>query len=132
MISTGSSSRTCRSNYSTRSSSSAAGPVRSRSSVSSSGRPLILSPCSMRSFGFEHGLPLAVDLVMDVRFLPNPHWVHELRPMTGFDAPVREYMLGQPATKEFLVRFEHLLELLLPACEHEGKSYLSLAIGCTG
>ena len=87
---------------------------------------------AVTSFGFKQGLPLDVDLVMDVRFLPNPHWVEELRPMTGLDAPVREYVLGQPATSEFLVRFEHLLELLLPAYEAEGKSYLSLAIGCTG
>jgi UPF0042 nucleotide-binding protein len=67
-----------------------------------------------------------------VRFLPNPHWVEELRPQTGLDAPVRDFVLGQPATDEFLSRFEHLLELLLPAYEVEGKSYLSVAIGCTG
>ena len=87
---------------------------------------------AVTSFGFKQGLPLDVDLVMDVRFLPNPHWVEDLRPMTGLDAPVREYVLAQPATSEFLARFEHLLELLLPAYEAEGKSYLSLAIGCTG
>jgi RNase adapter protein RapZ len=87
---------------------------------------------AVTSFGFKQGIPLDVDLVMDVRFLPNPHWVEELRPQTGLDAPVRDYVLGQPATSEFLVRFEHLLELLLPSYEKEGKSYLSIAIGCTG
>lgn len=84
------------------------------------------------SFGYKHGLPLDTDLVIDCRFLPNPHWVEELRPQTGLDEPVRDYVLHQPATAEFLQRFEHLLELLLPAYEAEGKSYLSLAIGCTG
>jgi len=87
---------------------------------------------AVTSFGFKHGLPLDVDLVMDVRFLPNPHWVEELRPLTGLDDPVRDYVMAQPATAEFLERFEHLLELLLPAYQAEGKSYLSLAIGCTG
>jgi UPF0042 nucleotide-binding protein len=87
---------------------------------------------AVTSFGFKHGSPLDADLVMDVRFLPNPHWVEELRPMTGLDAPVREYVMQQPATAEFLLRFEHLLDLLLPAYEAEGKSYLSLAVGCTG
>jgi UPF0042 nucleotide-binding protein len=87
---------------------------------------------AVTSFGYKHGIPLDVDLVMDVRFLPNPHWVEELRPQTGLDEPVRDYVLHQPATAEFLQRFEHLLELLLPAYEAEGKSYLSLAIGCTG
>lgn len=87
---------------------------------------------SVMSFGFKHGLPLDVDLVMDVRFLPNPHWVEDLRPLTGLDSAVREYVLDQPATLEFLRRYEHLLELLLPAYEVEGKTYLSIAIGCTG
>jgi RNase adapter protein RapZ len=87
---------------------------------------------AVTSFGFKHGLPLDVDLVMDVRFLPNPHWIDDLRPLTGLDEPVRRYVLDQPATGEFLQRFEHLLELLLPAYAAEGKSYLSVAIGCTG
>jgi UPF0042 nucleotide-binding protein len=87
---------------------------------------------AVTSFGFKHGLPLDVDLVMDVRFLPNPHWVDELRPQTGLDAPVRAYVMEQPITREFLDRYENLLELLLPAYVAEGKSYLSLAIGCTG
>jgi UPF0042 nucleotide-binding protein len=87
---------------------------------------------AVTSFGYKSGLPLDVDLVLDVRFLPNPHWIDDLRPLTGLDAPVRSYVLGQDLTREFLKRFEHLLELLLPAYMAEGKSYLSLAIGCTG
>jgi UPF0042 nucleotide-binding protein len=87
---------------------------------------------AVTSFGYKSGLPLDVDLVIDVRFLPNPHWIDDLRPLTGLDAPVRSYVLGQELTREFLNRFEHLLELLLPAYMAEGKSYLSLAIGCTG
>lgn len=87
---------------------------------------------TVTSFGFRHGIPLDVDLVMDVRFLPNPHWIEHLRPHTGLDPDVRDYVLGQPVTKEFLDRFESLLELLLPSYMAEGKSYLSIAIGCTG
>jgi UPF0042 nucleotide-binding protein len=87
---------------------------------------------AVTSFGYKQGIPLDVDLVIDVRFLPNPHWVEDLRPLTGLDPAVRDYVLGQAATGEFLARFEHLLELLLPAYEAEGKSYLSVAIGCTG
>jgi UPF0042 nucleotide-binding protein len=87
---------------------------------------------SVMSFGFKHGLPLDVDTVFDVRFLPNPHWVEELRPLTGLDAPVRDYVLGQTAAQEFLTRVDDLLSFLLPAYVQEGKSYLTVAIGCTG
>jgi RNase adapter protein RapZ len=87
---------------------------------------------AVMSFGFKYGLPLDVDLVMDVRFLPNPHWIDELRALNGRDEAVRRYVLEQPATAEFLERFERLLELVLPAYAAEGKSYLTLAIGCTG
>jgi len=87
---------------------------------------------SVMSFGFKHGLPLDVDMVMDVRFLHNPHWIEELRPLTGHDEPVRRYVLDQPITIEFVDRVVHLLDLLLPAYAAEGKSYFSLAIGCTG
>jgi UPF0042 nucleotide-binding protein len=87
---------------------------------------------AITSFGFKHGMPLDVDMVMDVRFLPNPHWVEALRPLTGLDEPVRRYVLDQPATTQFLERYEHLLEMLVPAYASEGKSYLSIAIGCTG
>lgn len=87
---------------------------------------------SVISFGFKHGLPLDADLVFDVRFLPNPHWVPELRPLTGLDAGVRDYVLSQSEAKQFLDRLEDLLQLLLPAYVKEGKSYLSIAVGCTG
>lgn len=84
------------------------------------------------SFGYKHGLPLDVDIVLDCRFLPNPHWIAELRPLTGLDDPVRAYVLGQPDAVEFLDRLEELCRFLLPAYAREGKSYLSIAIGCTG
>jgi len=84
------------------------------------------------SFGFAHGIPRDVDMLIDCRFLPNPHWVDELRPLSGLDASVREYVMAQPVTSEFLCRLEALLELLLPSFVYEGKSYLSLAFGCTG
>jgi RNase adapter protein RapZ len=84
------------------------------------------------SFGYKHGLPLDVDLVLDCRFLPNPHWDEELRPHTGLEAPVRSFVLRQPETKAFLDRLKDLLDLLLPAYEAEGKSYLTIAFGCTG
>jgi UPF0042 nucleotide-binding protein len=87
---------------------------------------------SVVSFGYKHGLPLDVDLVLDCRFLPNPHWVDDLRPLTGLDAPVREYVCKQPETGEFLSRLDDLLALLLPAYVKEGKSYLSVGVGCTG
>jgi RNase adapter protein RapZ len=86
----------------------------------------------VRSFGFKHGIPLDADLVLDVRFLPNPHWVDELRPLTGLDQDVREYVLCQPGTTEFLDRVTDLLELTVPAYQREGKAYLSIALGCTG
>jgi len=84
------------------------------------------------SFGYKHGHPLDADLVFDVRFLPNPHWVEELRPLTGLDEPVRKYVMDQLDTGEFLRRLDHLLDLLLPAYVKEGKSYLTIAVGCTG
>jgi RNase adapter protein RapZ len=84
------------------------------------------------SFGYKHGLPLDVDIVLDCRFLPNPFWEEQLRPLTGLQAPVREFVLGQPEAKPFLDRVEELLLLLVPAFEKEGKSYLTVAFGCTG
>jgi UPF0042 nucleotide-binding protein len=87
---------------------------------------------SVMSFGFKHGVPLDVDNVFDARFLPNPHWVDELRPLTGLDEPVREYVLGEPAAQEFLSKVDDLLGFLLPAYIKEGKSYLTVAVGCTG
>ena len=87
---------------------------------------------TVESFGFKHGLPLDVDLVFDCRFLPNPHWVDDLRPLTGRDEAVRDYVLGQPAAVAFLDHLQRLLRLLVPAYVHEGKSYLTIAFGCTG
>ncbi len=87
---------------------------------------------TLLSFGYKNGLPLDADLVFDCRFLPNPHWVDELRPLTGLDAPVRDYVLGQPAAGQFLDNLETLLEQLLPAYVAEGKAYLTIALGCTG
>jgi RNase adapter protein RapZ len=87
---------------------------------------------SILSFGYKHGIPLDVDIVFDCRFLPNPHWVESLRPYSGLDAPVRDYVLGQPETGEFLDRVEELLVTLVPAFVREGKSYLTVAMGCTG
>jgi UPF0042 nucleotide-binding protein len=87
---------------------------------------------TLLSFGFKHGLPLDVDIVLDLRFLPNPYWVEGLRDMTGLDAPVRDYVLAAEGATEFLDRATGLLELLLPAYVKEGKSYLTIALGCTG
>jgi UPF0042 nucleotide-binding protein len=87
---------------------------------------------SIVSFGYKHGLPLDVDLVFDCRFLPNPHWVEELRPLTGTDPLVRDYVMSQPESGLFLAEMERLFALLLPAYVREGKSYLSIGIGCTG
>jgi UPF0042 nucleotide-binding protein len=87
---------------------------------------------SVVSFGYTHGLPLDADLVFDCRFLPNPHWVEELRPYSGLDEPVRAYVLSHKETGQFLDHVEELLTALLPAFEAEGKSYLTIAMGCTG
>ncbi len=86
----------------------------------------------LQSFGFKYGVPHDVDTVLDCRFLPNPHWIDELRPLTGLDDPVRDYVLGQSEAAEFLARIDDLLGFLLPSYEREGKSYLTIAIGCTG
>ncbi|MBW3611519.1 MAG: RNase adapter RapZ [Actinobacteria bacterium] len=87
---------------------------------------------TVMSFGYKHGSPLDADLVIDCRFLPNPHWVEDLRPHTGEHPDVRDYVMRFPETAEFLRRLDHLLEMVLPAYVKEGKSYLTLALGCTG
>lgn len=87
---------------------------------------------SVVSFGYKHGLPLDVDLVFDCRFLPNPHWVDSLRPLPGTDPKVRRYVMKQEETQAFLEELANLFELLLPAYVREGKSYLSIGVGCTG
>lgn len=87
---------------------------------------------SVMSFGFKHGVPIDVDIVFDVRFLPNPHWDEELRPLTGRDAPVSQFVMSNPLTQQFVQKVEDLLELIMPAYAAEGRSYLTVAIGCTG
>ena len=87
---------------------------------------------SVLSFGYKHGLPPDVDMVFDCRFLPNPFWVEELRPMTGLDTAVRAYVLGDPESQKFLDKVDDLLTSILPSFAREGKSYLTIAIGCTG
>lgn len=87
---------------------------------------------SVTSFGFKHGVPRVVDLLFDVRFLPNPHWDEELRPLTGLDEPVRERVLSDPASQEFLDKVDDLLEFLVPRYAAEGKAYFTIGIGCTG
>jgi UPF0042 nucleotide-binding protein len=87
---------------------------------------------TVTSFGFKHGIPLDADMVIDCRFLPNPHWDENLRPLTGQDPAIVDYLAAQTLTEPFLDRCEQLLAMQLPAFEAEGKSYLSIAFGCTG
>ncbi|MEN9804762.1 MAG: hypothetical protein RIS41_1609 [Actinomycetota bacterium] len=87
---------------------------------------------TIESFGFKFGIPIDADIVMDVRFLPNPHWDEGLRPLTGLDEPVRRFVLEQPAAERFLVHLVELLASVLPEFAQEGKSYLTVAVGCTG
>ena len=84
------------------------------------------------SFGFKRGLPRVLDLLFDVRFLPNPHWDPKLRPQTGLDRPVRDYVLQQDDAKPFMDQASHMLEFLIPRYMAEGKAYLTIGIGCTG
>jgi len=87
---------------------------------------------NIKSFGYKYGLPVDADLVADCRFLPNPHWVPDLRPLTGLDEPVRDYVLGQPAAAAFLDAYLAVLAVSLAGFEREGKRYVTLAVGCTG
>lgn len=87
---------------------------------------------SLVSFGFKHGIPLDVDMVWDVRFLPNPHWEEQLRELSGLDDAVKSFTIDQPLAQEFLSKAQEMLNFLLPAYQAEGKSYLTVAIGCTG
>ena len=87
---------------------------------------------SIVSFGYKFGLPLDADIVLDVRFLPNPHWVDELRDHTGLEEPVRNYVLDQSVTSDFLDRTRDLFAVLLPGYAGEGRHYLTVAVGCTG
>lgn len=87
---------------------------------------------TVRSFGFKHGAPRDADMILDVRFIPNPYWVEELRPFSGRDEPVRDYLDALPETQEFLEHLYALVDFLLPHYLAEGKSYLTIAFGCTG
>jgi UPF0042 nucleotide-binding protein len=87
---------------------------------------------TLLSFGYKYGLPLDADLVMDVRFLPNPHWIPELRDLTGLTPGVRDYVLSQEGAIEFIDQFHRLMQLVGAGYQREGRRYLTLAIGCTG
>jgi UPF0042 nucleotide-binding protein len=87
---------------------------------------------SLVSFGFKHGIPLDVDMVWDVRFLPNPHWEEHLRELSGLDDAVSTFTIEQPLAQQFLEKAEGMLQFLLPAYQSEGRSYLTIAVGCTG
>lgn len=87
---------------------------------------------SVLSFGYKHGLPVDADLVVDCRFLPNPHWVPELAPLSGLDPRVSSWVLGQPGARELLSRFQSLVALVVGGYEREGRHHLTVAVGCTG
>jgi RNase adapter protein RapZ len=97
-----------------------------------SGTPAEGLKTTVISFGFKHGIPLDADIVLDVRFLPNPHWVEGLRELTGLDEPVRDYVRGKDGTGDFLARTKDLFDVLLPGYHGEGRHYLTIALGCTG
>ena len=84
------------------------------------------------SFGFKYGVPIDADIIWDVRFLPNPHYIPELRPQTGIDAPVYDYVMKQPETQAFYSKLIDVIEFCLPGYKKEGKSSVTIAIGCTG
>ncbi len=87
---------------------------------------------AVMSFGFKYGLPLDADVVFDMRFLPNPYWVPELRPLTGRDAPVAEFVMKQPGAEEFLDKAHDLLTTMIDGYIREGRRYVTVAVGCTG
>lgn len=87
---------------------------------------------SVISFGFKHGVPIDADMILDVRFLPNPHWDENLRPFSGLDQSVRDFVMNQDLSGDFLERLDSLMNLVLPAYVQEGRSYLTIGIGCTG
>lgn len=93
--------------------------------------PIVLR-INVMSFGFKYGLPVDSNYVADVRFIPNPHWVPVLRPQTGLDQPVRDYVLGATGAAEFVNRYVHALEPVLDGYRRENKHYATIAIGCTG
>jgi RNase adapter protein RapZ len=96
------------------------------------GKSTVPLAVNLVSFGFRHGVPSEADLVFDVRFLPNPHFVAQLRPLSGLAAPARNFVMRAPAAKRFLRLTSALLAFLLPQYVVEGKTYVTIAIGCTG
>jgi UPF0042 nucleotide-binding protein len=96
------------------------------------GETVAQTAVTVESFGFKYGLPMDADMVMDVRFLPNPHWIDDLRPHTGQHPAVRDYVLGQTGAVEFLETYHRLLSLIVGGYRREGKRYMTVAIGCTG
>jgi len=84
------------------------------------------------SFGYKYGIPVDADLVLDCRFIPNPHWVPELRPLTGLDAPVSDRVLGSDGVADFVASYVSVVEKMIPGYLREGKKYVTIAIGCTG
>ncbi|RDH76768.1 RNase adapter RapZ [Mycolicibacterium moriokaense] len=96
------------------------------------GETVAYTSVTVESFGYKYGLPMDADTVMDVRFLPNPHWVDELRRHSGQHPAVRDYVLGQPGAEEFLDTYHRLLDLVIDGYRREGKRYMTVAIGCTG
>jgi len=87
---------------------------------------------SVMSFGFKYGLPIDADMVADLRFLPNPFWVDELRPLSGLDQPVRDYVRGQPLSEQFLDKYDELITILTDGYLREDQRFLTIALGCTG
>jgi RNase adapter protein RapZ len=98
--------------------------------LGSAGKPSLRA--TVLSFGYKYGLPVDADLVVDVRFLPNPHWIPELRELTGQDSGVRDYVLSQEGALEFLDRYTDILRIIGAGYSRENKRYLTLAVGCTG
>jgi UPF0042 nucleotide-binding protein len=94
--------------------------------------PALPLRATVMSFGFKYGIPVDADIVLDARFLPNPHWVEDLRSRTGLDDEVREYVVGNPAAGSFLAEVARLLDVVAEGYLHEGKRYVTVAVGCTG
>lgn len=105
---------------------------RIRISFEGKGDPASQMQIAIVSFGYKYGLPMDADLVFDTRFIDNPHWVDDLRPLTGTDERVRDYVLSKELAKAYLDKIEDMLEMLVPAFVEEGKHYLTIGIGCTG
>lgn len=106
--------------------------LRRKIESSFSGTETAMIGVTVQSFGFKYGIPIDADVVCDVRFLPNPHWVPELREHTGREPAVREYVLSQDGAQDYLETFHHLLRLTVDGYRREGKSYMTVAVGCTG